>query len=364
MAAALLVASAHPAMAAADLAKAAADQNIKKIDKLLAAGAVIDEPDSEGRSAFFHAAAKGDLGLMQKFAEKGANIDRHDNTGATPLLVALRNPATQASAVEFLLAKGANINVADKGGRTPLMEAVLRAPEVLDTDGQVALVAALLKAGADPNRVDVSGAAALHHAAYAGEPRKVLELLLTTTKDTNATTVSGANVLMMAAQNHQRANADYLMARGFRPVRIKAAPGAAGEKPELAQDMSFRANALAGDWWGQYATRKGDGASAKTAFATAAADYDAATAEASRLTTAYEIELVKDKQARAGQRAAAGVATVLTTALTLGAGYAFIYMPALQTEVEQDERAIATLKAETIEATARAKALRAQLAAN
>ena len=359
-AALLLVASAHPALAAADLARAAADQNIKKIDKLLAAGAAIDEPDTEGRSAFFHAAARGDLGLMQKFADKGAGVDRHDNTGATPLLAALRNPASQASTVEFLLAKGADINAADQGGRTPLMEAVLRAPGVLDTDSQVALVAALLKAGADPNRVDASGAAALHHAAYVGEPRKVLELLLVATKDTSATTVSGANVLMMAAQNHQRANADYLMARGFRPARIKLV---AGDKPELAQDMSFRANALAGDWWGQYATRKGDGEAAKAAFAAAADDYDAAAVEALRLTKAYEIELVKDKKERAGQRAAAGMATVLTTALTLGAGYAFIYMPALQDKVEQDEQAIATFKAETTESTARAKALRAQLVA-
>uniref|UniRef100_B0SYP9 Ankyrin n=1 Tax=Caulobacter sp. (strain K31) TaxID=366602 RepID=B0SYP9_CAUSK len=359
--AALLLVAAQPAFAEADLARAAADQNIKKIDKLLAAGAVIDEPDSEGRSAFFHAAAKGDLGLMQRFADKGASIDLRDKTGATPLLAALRNPATQAPTVEFLLAKGAEINAADQAGRTPLMEAVLRAPEVLDTDGQVAMVAALLKAGADPNKVDLTGAAALHHAAYVGEPRKVLELLLVSTKDTGATTVSGANVLMMAAQNHQRANADYLLARGFRPVRIKAA---ANDKPELAQDMSPRANALAADWWGLYATRKGDQASAKAAFATAADDYDAAAAEARRLTTAYEAELVKDKQARAAHRAAAGAATVLTTALTLGAGYAFIYIPALATEVEEDERAIATFKAETAEFTARAVALRGQLAAN
>ena len=357
----MLVASAQPALAAADLAKAAAEQNIKKVDKLLAAGAVIDESDSESRTAFFHAAARGDLDLMQKLSDKGAAVDHRDKTGATPLLAALRNPASPAPVIDFLLAKGADINAADQGGRTPLMEAVLRAPEVLDTDGQVALVAALLKAGADPNRVDVSGAAALHHAAYVGEPRKVLELLLTATKDTSATTASGANVLMMAAQNHQRANADYLMARGFRPMRIKTV---AGDKPELAQDMSPRANALAGDWWGQYATRKGDPAAAREAFAAAAVDYEAAAAEARRLTTAYQVELVKDKQARAGQRAAAGMATVLTTALTLGAGYAFIYMPALQDEVEQDERAIASLTVETTESTARAKALHAQLAAN
>ncbi len=371
VAALLLVASAAPAwaetaaakpdLAKADLAKAVAQHNTKKIQKLLDAGAAIDEADGENRTAFFHAAAQGDLALMQTLADKGAAIDHRDKTGATPLIAALRNPASQTPAIQFLLGKGAEVNAADEGGHTPLMEAVLRAPGTLDTDGQVALVSSLLAAGADPNKIDVSGAGALHHAAYVGEPRKVLELLLVATKDTGATTVSGANVLMMAAQNHQRANVDYLLARGFRPVRIKAAPG---DKPALAQDISLRANALAGDWWGQYATRKGDPASAKAAFASAADDYDAAAAEARRLTTAYEAELVKDKQARNNQRAAAGVATVLSAALTLGAGYYVIYIPALATKVEEDERAIALFKAETAEFTARATALRGQLASN
>ena len=368
VAALMFVASAAPAFAAAakaELAKAAADQNIKKIDKLLASGAAIDEVDSGGRSAFFHAAAKGDLSLMQKFAEKGAGVDLRDKSGATPLLAALRNPTSQAEVVQFLLGKGADINAADQGGRTPLMEAVLRAPQVLDTDGQIAMVSLLLKAGADPNLADTSGATSLHYAAYVGEPRKVLELLLAAAKDTGVTTVSGANVLMMAAQNHQRSNADYLMARGFRPARIAFKPDEAAPKSELIQDMSFRANALASDWWGQYAARKSDPAAAKIAFAGAADDYDAAAAESARLIKVYEAKLVKDKQARNNQRAAAGVATVLSVALTLGAGGNVItaYMPLLADIVEQDEAAIAALKAESTEFTARAKALRVQLAA-
>lgn len=360
-AALMFVASATPAFAAADLAKAASDHNIKKVQKLLDSGAAVDEADAENRTALFYAAAGGDLTLMQTLADKGAAIDHRDKSGATPLIAALRNPAASPEVIKYLLTKGADINAADEAGRTPLMEAVLRAPGTLDTDAQVALVSSLLTAGADPNKADATGAAAVHHAAYVGEPRKVLEVLLVSTKDTATTTTSGANVLMMAAQGHQRANADYLLARGFRPVRIQAP---AGDKPALAQDMAPRANALAADWWGQYATRKGDPASAKTAFAAAADDYDAAAAEARRLTTAYEAELVKDKQARVNQRVAAGVSTVVTTALTLGAGYAFIYMPALATKVEEDERAIASFKSEAAEFTARAATLRGQYAAN
>lgn len=350
------------ALAAPDLAKAVADRNLKKIDKLMAAGvAVVDEPDAQGRTALFHAASYGDQALVQRLIEKGAAVDTADEGGVTPLMVALRNPSTEWAVVQVLLDKGANINAADKTGRTPLMEAVLRAPRVLDTEGQIAVVGALVAAGADVARADASGATALHHAAYVGEPRKVLELLLAASKDPNATTASGANILMMAAQNHQRANVDFLLGKGFRPVHIQAV---GGERPELAQDMSPRANAYAQDWWGQYAARKGDLAASNAAFTVAAGQYDAAAAEARRLEALYEIELVKDRQARNQQRAAAGVATVLTTAVTLGAGYWVVYFPNLESKLEEDQRALDALKAEAAETTARAAALRTKIVVN
>jgi hypothetical protein len=359
--AALLVAPTSAALAAPDLAKAVAERNIGKIDKLLAAGGPVDEADADGRTPLFHAASHGDAGLIQRLLDKGASPNSGDKDGDTPLIVALRNPTTQLAAVRPLLDKGADINAADKAGRTPLMEAVLRAPEILDTDGEVAVVKALLEAGADPEKADANGATALHHAGYVGEPRKVLELLLVASKKPDATTSSGANVLMMAAQNHQRANFDYLLAKDFRPVLIHAV---GADRPPLAQDLSPRANAYGLDWWGQYAARKGDAAASKAAFASAAEQYDAAIAEARRVSGLYEEELAKDKKARAEERGAAVLASVLTTAATFGAGYWVAWSPIMKTKVEQDEHALAALKTEIDESTARAAALRAQIAAN
>jgi len=362
MAAALVVGVwPHAALAAPDLAKAVAERNTNRIEKLLASGGAIDEPDTEGRTPLFHAASHGDLALMQRLLDKGATANSHDQNGDTPLIVALRSPITQWAVARLLLDKGADINAANNAGRTPLMEAVLRAPGVLDTESQVAMVKGLLDAGADPAKADATAASALHYAAFVGEPRKVLETLLAASKARDATTSSGANVLMMAAQNHQRRNFDYLLARDFRPVLIHAV----GEsRPPLAQDMSPRANALAFDWWGQLAAKNGDAAASKAAFARAAEQYDTAIVEARRLTGLYELELAKDKRTRSEERGAAVLASVLTTAATLGAGYYVTWGPIMKTKVEQDELALATLKTEIDESTARAAALRGQIAAN
>ena len=352
-----------PALPKAELAKAAAEHNVKKIDKLLATPAPIDEADAKGRTALIYAAAQGDLELVNKLLAKGAAADVKDTFGATPLIEALKNPATSPDLVKALLAKGADVNASDRSGRTPLMEAVLRAPQMIDTDAQVAMVKTLLAAGANPAMNDASGATALHQAAYAGEPRKVLEIMLGAAKDPNITTVSGANALMMAAQNRQRINADFLMSKGLRPVRVKLVEAPGAPKAELAQDLSARTNAIAQDWWGQYATKKGDAAAARDAFGQAAKDYEAAVQESKRLVAAYEVQLMQDKKARGNARAAAGVASVLMTAVTLGAGYTVMYSPNLQTDVERDEQAIATLKTEIDEMTARAAALRTQASA-
>lgn len=359
----VLMSSASPSFAAAkdgapkpELAEAVAKQKTTKVEKLLAAGAPLDTPYEEGRTALYYAASRGDEALVRRLIDLGAQVDARDASGATPLIAALRSPVTEWSTAKLLLDKGAAINAADINGRTPLMEAVLRAPEMLDTGGQIEMVAGLLSAGAEPDRVDTMGAAAMHYAAAVGEPRRVLELLLAKTAQPNLLTASGANVLMMAAQSRQRANVEYLLGRGFRPVRIKAV----GARKPLDQDVSMRANALAADWAAQYLTRKGNPASADTYYRAALQDYEAAAEEAKRMAGVYEQEIAKDKAARADHRAAAGLMSALSVAAALaaGGGYYSVYMPRLTTKLEQDEQALADLKEEASQSLARTAAIR------
>lgn len=341
-----------------ELAEAVAKEKTARIDKLLAAGVGIDERYLEGRTALFYAASQGDDGLVGRLLQAGAQVDARDVSGATPLVAALRNPSTRWSVVKLLLDKGADVNAVDGEGRTPLMTAVLRAPAILDTQGQIAMVEGLLAAGADPAMADKMGATALHFAAYVGEPRKMLELLIARASDPNATTASGANVLMMAAQNRQRASVDFLLARGFRPVRIKAV----GAPEPLGQDVSIRANALAQDWTAQFLTRKGQVAEAGPAFAAAVDDYERAAVEADRVAGLYAIEVEKEKKDRSAQQLSAGIASVLSVgmALAAGGGVYYLYSPVLASKLERDQQNLAALRTEAAESRARAAVLRTQ----
>jgi ankyrin repeat protein len=352
--------AAKPETPKPELAEAIAKQKTGKIEKLLAAGAAVDVPYQDGRTALYYAASRGDEVLVGRVLKLGAKVDARDAGGATPLIAALRSPVTKWSTVNLLLQNGAAVDATDINGRTPLMEAVLRSPQMMDTGGQIAMIEGLLAAGADPNRVDVMGAAAMHYAAAVGEPRKALELLLSKTSDPHVVTASGANVLMMAAQNRQRANVEYLLGRGFRPVRTKAV----GTREPLDQDVSTRANALAADWAAQYLARKGDTASARAYYAAAIRDYEAAAEEARRMASLYEQEIAKDKADRAGSRAAAGLMSALSVAAALasGGGYYSVYSPTLSTKLEQDEHELAALNTEVTQSLARAAAIRSTLA--
>ena len=93
----------------------AIDQKRKDIiELLLAKGAEVPS---------IHTAARtGNVENVKAFLEKGTNINEKDNSGLTPLHIAVSDDSKKV--VEFLLAEGADVNAKDKWGYTPLYYAI------------------------------------------------------------------------------------------------------------------------------------------------------------------------------------------------------------------------------------------------
>ncbi|RZJ29538.1 MAG: ankyrin repeat domain-containing protein [Flavobacterium sp.] len=68
------------------------------------------------------AISKGDVGIVKKFIEYGADINERSND-MTPLMMAARY--NNVEIIEYLLAKGANINAKNESGFTALKYASL-----------------------------------------------------------------------------------------------------------------------------------------------------------------------------------------------------------------------------------------------
>ncbi|MEI4508707.1 ankyrin repeat domain-containing protein [Sphingopyxis sp. CCNWLW253] len=166
-----------------------------------AAAAASDMPSPERRQELlFEAARLGRTEMIRPLLEAGADIDRYDARGFTPLILAAYNG--HADSVEILIAQGADackpdgtqgntaqmgvafkgyddiaarllktacdVNARNKAGQTAIMMAALF--------GRTAQVDMLLEGGADPAIVDNAGRTARSVAAGQGAENVVRQL--------------------------------------------------------------------------------------------------------------------------------------------------------------------------------------------
>lgn len=79
---------------------------------------------SSAQTDIFHAARVNDTLAIQKYIDKGFNIDSVDKNGYSLLIIACYNESN--AVVEILLNNGANVNLQDKMGNTALMGVCFR----------------------------------------------------------------------------------------------------------------------------------------------------------------------------------------------------------------------------------------------
>jgi uncharacterized protein len=161
-----------------------------------------------GDARLSEAAMRGDKSAVQALLSQGVDIDGAQGDGSTALHWAAFNDDIETT--KMLLAAGANVKVTTREGAiTPLFMA--------STNGNAAIIEALLKAGADVHSVKANGTTALMLAAASGNPEAV-KMLLDHGASVNAKElVHGQTALMFAAALNRDKVVGVLLGHGADP---------------------------------------------------------------------------------------------------------------------------------------------------
>jgi len=159
-------------------------------------------------SRLSEAAMRGDRAAVVSFLKQGVDVDGAQGDGSTALHWAAFNDDLETA--KILIAAGANVKVTTReGGITPLFMA--------STNGDAAVIGALLKAGAEAGSKKANGTTALMLASASGSADAV-KLLLDHGAGVNAKeAVHGQTALMFAAALNRDEVVRLLLANGADP---------------------------------------------------------------------------------------------------------------------------------------------------
>ncbi len=150
------------------------------------------------------AAIDGDVEQIKMHIAKGADFNKADQYGYSPLKRAIEGHHPEAS-IAIIESGKADLNAKDREGRTPLIVAV--------SMGEQAIAEALIAKGADVKAKDNNDRTALHAAILLGQ-KDMATLLIEKGVDVNATDKTGQTPLTLAMQRNQPEIADLLRKKG------------------------------------------------------------------------------------------------------------------------------------------------------
>lgn len=210
--------------------------NLAIVDELVRAGATVDLDDNILKyTALMIAAEKGQDVVVEYLIRHGSNINHMNDEGFTALTVSARSSQTKtlyklvshgadvnkgnkryaisyashhglADAVDLLIAKGANVNFRSLFDNTALHQAVV--------NDNVRIAAALLRAGAFINAVNIDNSTPIMWAAAAGSIESV-KLLISKRADLKVRdNVQHKSAYELAKENGHQAVADLIAKAG------------------------------------------------------------------------------------------------------------------------------------------------------
>eukprot|EP01094_Clydonella_sp_ATCC50884_P024167 TRINITY_DN5990_c0_g1_i1.p1 TRINITY_DN5990_c0_g1~~TRINITY_DN5990_c0_g1_i1.p1 ORF type:complete len:715 (+),score=262.20 TRINITY_DN5990_c0_g1_i1:38-2146(+) len=145
------------------------------VQRLLAAGADVNEPDANGAAPLHIAVLYGHADITEKLVEAGAKVNVVDEDGTTPLHKAAYTG--NECILRLLLKHGADVRVRNRSGATPLHIAAYK--------NRIECARALLESDAEPSAPDNDGTTALHQACYQGH-EEMARVVLQAGADINA----------------------------------------------------------------------------------------------------------------------------------------------------------------------------------
>lgn len=187
---------------------AQSDRFVVTVQCLLRSGVDVNEADCAGGpddgGTVLHAAAYFGQVVMSELPLKhpNVNVDSTDERGLTPLMVAAK--AGSVDVARLLIAAGANVNRADKSGGTPLLLA-----------SDLTVINVLLAAGADPDAADATGETPLSRAVQRRD-LEALSVLLAVTRNVdpinrnNAETPLEIAMQLNGYEDYETLHLDYL----------------------------------------------------------------------------------------------------------------------------------------------------------
>ena len=154
----------------------------------------------------YDASKEGNIGVVQQWLDRGADVNQADEEGRTPLFVACRE--RRVDVARLLLDKGADVNRAKENGVTPL--------HIACQNGHVDAARLLLDKGAEVSRADEEGATPLFAACQEGHA-DAARLLLDNGADIDRAAGDGlkrATPLFIACSQERIQVAQLLVERG------------------------------------------------------------------------------------------------------------------------------------------------------
>ena len=197
---------------------------------LVRAGADLNQPDSNGRTALEVAVSRGEHELCELLLTKGARpTSRKDAAGNTSLHVAVH--AKSEHLVRLLVRHKAELSEQNRRGQSPL---ILGAES-----GQASVVELLLHSGAPLHLCDTSNRSALELALQNGHLDVLKILLQQSIVDVNGITKRGSSLLHLAAEIGDETRITFLLSMQAQ-VRPPRAPSSLCSPTSHSRPISVR----------------------------------------------------------------------------------------------------------------------------